>query len=488
MQFHGVPSLLSAIILALSSIQHVSSRRAGASDPFLQPVTPKLQARDGKRVVNWAAMGDSYASGIGAGVRGSNSGDYSCSRYTEAYPNVMNVVLDGTSPVQRQFFYVACSGAQTNNVRDDQAGAFVADVDIATLSVGGNDIGFFDLINNCIFQFYITNSCEEQISITQGKIDSDEFHSNLDGVLSKILSNARASQFRLYMSGYAHFWNVDTTQCNDVTWSYWTRDDPPKLTQDVRTKLNTLTSNLNNAINDAVGRANAADPRQPVVFVDYSPAFNGHRYCEDGVNEPEPNRPDTWFFEWETTDAAILTADGYPEGSIERQYADWIAQQQAEDGSLTPASQGSHWWVDSLAKVFHPRIDGHNAIKDVILASYAANPPHWGSFVPGWCGLHVIQHQKPDPSRDNYTLDIKIFDASGNPIGEVDGADAPSGVGVGVDSALPYVLIVTAQNVDDDAVLFAYAAQNWGSNDQDHHCNFGAYDSGSRQGDCGFTC
>ena len=70
----------------------------------------------------------------------------------------------------------------------------------------------------------------------------------------------------------------------------------------------------------------------------------------------------------------------------------------------------------------------------------------------------------------------------------MDKADAPSGQGVGVTSALPLVLIVTAQNVDDDAVLFAYGDQSWGSNDQPHQCNFGAYDSGKREGDCGFSC
>lgn len=480
-------SQLSVIVFALSNIHYVSCRYSSPSGPSSLSITPKIHARDGKRVMNWAAMGDSYASGIGAGERGSLSGDTSCSRYTEAYPNVMNVVLDSTAPDTREFFYVACSGAKTADVKDNQAGSFVGDIDIATLSVGGNDIGFFNLINNCIFQFFITASCEEQISITQGLIDSEDFHSNLDGVLSKILENARSSQFRLYMSGYAHFWNHDTTQCDDVSWSYWNRADPPKLTRDLRRALNDLTTNLNNAINDAVGRANGRDPRQPVVFVDYSGSFGGHRYCEEGVNEPDPNRGDTWFFEWETTEGVLLDETEHPEGTIEAQYATWISQQQAEDGSLT-VSQSGNWLVDSLARVFHPKIIGHNAIKDVILASYAANPPHWGSFVPGWCGLHVIQYQKPDPAVDNYSLDVEIFDSKGNSIGKVEYADAPAGVGVGVTSALPYVLIVTAQNIDDDAVLFAYADQNWGSNDQDHHCNFGAYDSGSRQGDCGFTC
>lgn len=107
--------------------------------------------------------------------------------------------------------------------------------------------------------------------------------------------------------GYAHFWNVDTTQCYDVTWSYWTRNNPPKLTQDLRRQLNDLTTQLNGAVTDAVDRANANDPRKPVVYVDYSNSFNTHRYCEDGVTEPDPNRADTWFFEWDTTEAYTVT-------------------------------------------------------------------------------------------------------------------------------------------------------------------------------------
>lgn len=54
--------------------------------------------------------------------------------------------------------------------------------------------------------------------------------------------------------------------------------------------------------------------------------------------------------------------------------------------------------------------------------------------------------------------------------------------------AKPNVLVVTTGKVDNDAVLFKYGAQAWGSNDQEHHCNFGAYDSGNREGDCGFSC
>ena len=44
-------------------------------------------------------------------------------------------------------------------------------------------------------------------------------------------------------------------------------------------------------------------------------------------------------------------------------------------------------------------------------------------------------------------------------MGEVDNYDTPDGQGVGVDSELPFVFIVTAGNVDDDPVSFAYGSQ-----------------------------
>ncbi|KAL6713990.1 hypothetical protein ACLMJK_008484 [Lecanora helva] len=116
--------------------------------------------------------------------------------------------------------------------------------------------------------------------------------------------------------------------------------------------------------------------------------------------------------------------------------------------------------------------------------------PAKGKYTPGWCGVHVTQHQKknPDDPSSHYSLDVTIYDGAEQEIGSVTGQDAPGGQGVDVDSKLPYVLIVTAQQVDADPLLFKYGDQSWGSNDQSHHCNFGSYDSGHRDGDCGFTC
>lgn len=107
-------------------------------------------------------------------------------------------------------------------------------------------------------------------------------------------------------------------------------------------------------------------------------------------------------------------------------------------------------------------------------------------FAPGSCGLHVTQFQKPDPSKDNYSIAAQVKDANGVEIGSI--AKTDSGSPVTVNSKLPNPVIITTEGVDADPVLMAVGADHFGSNDQEHHCNFGAYDSGKREGDCGFAC
>ncbi len=76
-------------------------------------------------------------------------------------------------------------------------------------------------------------------------------------------------------------------------------------------------------------------------------------------------------------------------------------------------------------------------------------------------------------------------------LGGLSGADAPTGAGVGVDSHLPNVMVVTAGRVDASVVPFAYGDQSFGSTDQQHHCNFAVdldSDTHTRSGHCGFSC
>ncbi|OAK95454.1 hypothetical protein IQ06DRAFT_320233 [Phaeosphaeriaceae sp. SRC1lsM3a] len=101
----------------------------------------------------------------------------------------------------------------------------------------------------------------------------------------------------------------------------------------------------------------------------------------------------------------------------------------------------------------------------------------------GTCNVHVVQYQKPDPSKDKYQIEISsITDENENKIGGV----GKSGPDVTLKSKLPYTLRVWTLNVDDDPVKFHYDNQKWTSDDD--NCSTGKYDSGNRDMDCTFKC
>jgi lysophospholipase L1-like esterase len=90
----------------------------------------------------YVAMGDSYASGVGTA---SSNLDDRCDRSTYAYPALL-----AKQRVDTTLRFVACSGATTADVLATQVGALDESTTIVTISVGGNDLGFGDLISECI--------------------------------------------------------------------------------------------------------------------------------------------------------------------------------------------------------------------------------------------------------------------------------------------------------------------------------------------------
>ncbi|KAL8864785.1 MAG: hypothetical protein Q9174_007222 [Haloplaca sp. 1 TL-2023] len=110
-------------------------------------------------------------------------------------------------------------------------------------------------------------------------------------------------------------------------------------------------------------------------------------------------------------------------------------------------------------------------------------------YAKGQCGVHVTHYQIPKDD-DKYYLEAKIKDAYGVEIGNLDKTDATEPVDVS--SALPSVLVITAakpgssKDPDSAPLQFAYAGDTWSSDDK--RGNFGGYENGNREGDCGFPC
>lgn len=236
---------------------------------------------------NYTALGDSFSSGEGAGdyykaTDTPKSND--CHLSKRSYPFLLQHGLELESGKS-----VACSGAKIKNIKGPERidrsltnesrtnqyrpaedhelqpvpGFFLQNetysdtTDIVTMSIGGNDIGFGNIISKCVKPGTCYTSESERRSLVR----------LVDAQLDRLVAtyeDARKSikGGRVYAIGY------------------------PRLTQpygscgqNVRMNATELefADNLTNYLNDIV---RIASSRAGVVYVDTSEAFYGHRLCE----------------------------------------------------------------------------------------------------------------------------------------------------------------------------------------------------------------
>lgn len=250
-------------------------------------------------------MGDSYASGVGAG---NSLQTFSlCYRYSNAY----------AEQLQRKDFpnlklnFPACAGRLFPQIRAQQLGDDWGKAPgFVTISMGGNDIGFKELVTKCIYGINLfagRTPCQTLIDRSRAKLESGQIEQGAVDTLNAIMKKARdqklANEFKIYVLGYARFFNDQTTQCNNVRGLRVPRflrlSKPELLTVDLRKQLNDLAVKLNLALLAATKRA--TNPGQ-IVWTPIDDLFNTHRFCDR--DEPNPNDPQTWFFTFYADDVA----------------------------------------------------------------------------------------------------------------------------------------------------------------------------------------
>jgi lysophospholipase L1-like esterase len=134
----------------------------------------------------YVALGDSFSSGVGTGSYTLSS---SCRRGVFAYPWLVSQQRPDTA-----LTFVACSGATTSDVMASQL-PFVTDAtNIVTLTIGGNDIGFSDLIVQCTLA-----NCSNALDSTRASLETF-LGPRLDLVYGAIRS--RAMTARVVVLGY----------------------------------------------------------------------------------------------------------------------------------------------------------------------------------------------------------------------------------------------------------------------------------------------
>lgn len=197
--------------------------------------------------VDYVALGDSYSSGVGSGSYDSASGD--CKRSAKAYPKLWAAAHSPAS-----FAFAACSGARTGDVKSGQLGSLNSSTDLVSISIGGNDAGFADVMTTCVLQSEAT--CLDRIAAARGYVGST-LPGNLDSVYSAI--RAKAPSARVVVLGYPRFYKIGGS-C-----------------------VVGLSDKVRSAINDAADYLNTTTAKRAAdhgfAFVDVAGKFAGHEIC-----------------------------------------------------------------------------------------------------------------------------------------------------------------------------------------------------------------
>jgi lysophospholipase L1-like esterase len=196
----------------------------------------------------YVALGDSFSSGVGTGSYTLSS---SCKRGVYAYPWLVAQQRTGTS-----LTFVACSGAKTTDVMANQIGSVTSDTAIVTVTIGGNDIGFSDLIIECTL-----SDCSAELDSTRASLRT-VLMPRLDTVYSSIRS--RALDATVIVLGYPRLFS--TAGCFGTL----------GISSTERAKANLLAEDLDTLSSERAGMA-------MVTYKSALVPFTGHAVCSSSA-------------------------------------------------------------------------------------------------------------------------------------------------------------------------------------------------------------
>ena len=152
---------------------------------------------------------------------------------------------------------------------------------------------------------YWAGDCDTEVAKANELLASPNLTANITDVLKEIIDKNRNDAFKIYMTGYVTFFNETTPLCESSSFRIYNphydathkEKGQPWLTKALRKQMNDVVVALNTMLNHVTASVNAhySNTRR-VVFVDPNPAYDGHRWCEDGVYEPDNDRLNTWLF------------------------------------------------------------------------------------------------------------------------------------------------------------------------------------------------
>jgi lysophospholipase L1-like esterase len=197
----------------------------------------------------YVALGDSYSSGVGAGSYIASSG--SCDRSTNAYSQ-----LWANTHAPSSYRSVACSGATTADVTGSQLSALTSSTSLVSITIGGNDVGFAGVLEDCVL--YGTDTCVSEINAAEAQARA-VLPGRLDALYSSI--HSRSPGARVVVLSYPRFYDTSAWFCVGLS--------------------DTSHRKINEGADVLDGLAQAAAARQGFAFADVRSRFAaGHEICD----------------------------------------------------------------------------------------------------------------------------------------------------------------------------------------------------------------
>ncbi|MFF3753639.1 SGNH/GDSL hydrolase family protein [Streptomyces sp. NPDC002018] len=206
------------------------------------------QAADGRYV----ALGDSYA--VAPGTRTYDDPNDECRRGPLTYTRLWAAQHPSVA-----FVEASCSGATTADLISTQIPQLTADTTLVTIQVGGNDVGFVDVLMNCVL------TINDQDCVNGVELAKQAAQAYLSPALAQTYAavRAKAPNARVIVVGYPRLYTIRGS-CGIFG-----------LSDTERTALNSAADTL-----AAVTSARAAEAG--FTFLDARPVFDPHTICSNG--------------------------------------------------------------------------------------------------------------------------------------------------------------------------------------------------------------
>lgn len=155
-----------------------------------------------ERPAEWVGLGDSFAAGPGAGTDlNRDPAEIECKRGANGYPNSLQNSDEmpgpddpNMGPSKPRFTFKACTGDITTDIVDArnnnyQMQAVGPGTTFVTLSIGGNDVKFSEILEKCVFGRGGDPDCNQRLQNARDILYGVDMHRNYVNVIYQILEN-----------------------------------------------------------------------------------------------------------------------------------------------------------------------------------------------------------------------------------------------------------------------------------------------------------